>query len=63
MNQQMAQAAISFLNRVELKGSEAATLVQVQGIVARIAQGELVVVNKQDYDALLADKRDADRAE
>ena len=57
MTQQQAQTALTFLNRVELKGSEAAALVELQMILARIVNGELAVVNKQAYEALLADKR------
>ena len=60
MTQQQAQTALTFLNRVELKGSEAAALVELQMILARIVNGELAVVNKQAYEALLADKRAAE---
>lgn len=56
MTRQQAQAALSFLARADLKGNEAATLVQVQAAMTRIATGDLLVVERQDYEALVADK-------
>lgn len=48
MTQEQARQALAFLQRTELKGAEAATLVNVQSALLEIAQGRAHVVRDAD---------------
>ena len=47
--QQMAQYAVTALGNVSIPGNQAANLMAVQGFLEKLASGELIAVNAEDY--------------